>query len=138
MIIDILFLVYSDTIFNWNKVNIKYQSCPKSRKIHTFGQEICICHNTANTSHKKTVLSFKDIESFLAGSTPVVYMSLGSVVRSESMPEELKKIFLKAFQQLPYKILWKYEDESFKGLPDNVMIKKWMPQQDILGTITLA
>ena len=51
------------------------------------------------------------------------------------MPEELKKIFLKAFQQLPYKILWKYEDESFKGLPDNVMIKKWMPQQDILGTI---
>ena len=64
-------------------------------------------------------------------------MSLGSTIKSESMPEEFKSIFWKAFQQLPYKIIWKYEDESFKGLPDNVMIKKWMPQQDILGIITL-
>ena len=60
-------------------------------------------------------------------------MSLGSVARSESMPQEFKQVFIETFSKLPYKVLWKYEDESITGLPDNVMIKKWMPQQDIVG-----
>ena len=30
---------------NLNKLIIKYQSYPKSRKIDAFGQEICFCHN---------------------------------------------------------------------------------------------
>ena len=48
------------------------------------------------------------------------------------MPKEFKKVFIKTFSKLPFKVLWKYEDETI-NLPDNVMIKKWMPQQDIIG-----
>ena len=37
-----------DNIFscrNLNKLSIKYQSYPKSRKIDAFGEETCFCHN---------------------------------------------------------------------------------------------
>ena len=72
------------------------------------------------------------MEEFLSGNTPVVYMSLGSIGRSENLPAASKKIVIEAFSKLPYKVLWKYEDTSIQ-LPENVMIKKWMPQQDVLG-----
>ena len=49
------------------------------------------------------------------------------------MPKEYQEIIKEVFSKLPYKVLWKYEDETVKGLPKNVMIKKWMPQQDVLG-----
>mgnify|MGYP000173909069 CR=1 FL=1 len=75
------------------------------------------------------------LEEFLAGDTPVVYMSLGSIARSTTIPPEHKKTILETFSKLPYKVLWKYEDDSLGKLPDNILIDKWMPQQDILGEI---
>ena len=44
--IDILCLVYSN--FCSNKLSIKYQSYPKSRKMDAFEQKIFICHNYSN------------------------------------------------------------------------------------------
>ncbi|KAJ8972839.1 hypothetical protein NQ314_000003 [Rhamnusium bicolor] len=41
-------------------------------------------------------------------------------------------LFLKAFSRLPQRVLWKWENETMEGKPDNVMIQKWMPQLDIL------
>ena len=73
------------------------------------------------------------MEEFLAGNTPVVYMSLGSIARSSVMPSEYKKIIVQALSKLPYKVLWKYEDDSLGEIPENIMIRKWMPQQDVLG-----
>ena len=78
-------------------------------------------------------MKFQHLEEFLDGDTPVVYMSLGSIARSTTIPAEHKKTILDTFSNLPYKVLWKYEDDSLKNLPDNIMINKWMPQQDILG-----
>lgn len=37
------------------------------------------------------------------------------------------------FARLPYKILWKYEVEELPNKPSNVEIRKWLPQQDVLG-----
>uniref|UniRef100_A0A2P2I7E1 UDP-glucuronosyltransferase n=2 Tax=Hirondellea gigas TaxID=1518452 RepID=A0A2P2I7E1_9CRUS len=74
----------------------------------------------------------KDIAEVVSGKTPVIYMSLGSVARSSSMPEHFKKMILAAFARLPYKVIWKFEEEM-ENLPKNVIIKKWMPQQDILA-----
>ena len=46
-----------------------------------------------------------------------------------------KTMLLSAFAKLPYKVLWKYE-ESFPNLPKNILVQKWLPQQDILGNIS--
>ena len=51
------------------------------------------------------------------------------------IPSEDKKTILETFLKLPYKILWKYEDDSLGELPKNIMIGSWMPQQDILGQL---
>lgn len=37
------------------------------------------------------------------------------------------------FAELPYSVLWKFENDSLPNLPNNVVIKKWVPQQDVLG-----
>ena len=77
----------------------------------------------------------KDMESFIqgAGEAGVIYFSLGSFIKSKYMPEKFKVILMEAFKRIPQRILWKYDDEDIK-LP-NVMVKSWMPQQDILGTL---
>lgn len=41
--------------------------------------------------------------------------------------------FTGCFRQLKQRILWKFEEESIVGLPSNVMIRKWLPQNDILA-----
>lgn len=47
----------------------------------------------------------------------------------------MQKKFLKAFAELPqYNFLWKFDSTEFPfKLPSNVLIKKWMPQNDILA-----
>lgn len=42
-------------------------------------------------------------------------------------------MILKAFAGLKQNVLWKYENESLGYLPPNVMIQKWLPQNDILA-----
>ncbi|XP_049957789.1 UDP-glycosyltransferase UGT5-like [Schistocerca serialis cubense] len=49
------------------------------------------------------------------------------------MPEHKRIAFLEAFAQLPQRVLWKWEVDSLPGQPENVMIAKWLPQQDVLA-----
>ncbi|KAF2889863.1 hypothetical protein ILUMI_16310, partial [Ignelater luminosus] len=60
-----------------------------------------------------------------------IYFSLGSNIKSERLSENTRKILLETFSELPYLVLWKFEEENLPGKPDNVMISKWFPQQDI-------
>lgn len=78
------------------------------------------------------IILFQDIAAFLSGTVPVVYFSLGSVARGTTMPKRNYKMLLSVFGKLPYKVIWKFED-GIADLPENVLIRKWMPQQDILG-----
>ncbi len=52
------------------------------------------------------------------------------------MPMAMKRAFLDTFKQFPrITFLWKYEDEE-DGIArgrKNVVIKKWVPQADLLG-----
>jgi glucuronosyltransferase len=43
------------------------------------------------------------------------------------------QFFSECFYDLKAKVLWKWETEDIKGKPDNVMLQKWLPQQDVLG-----
>ena len=49
------------------------------------------------------------------------------------MPEHKITMILEAFGRLKQNVLWKYENESVTHLPPNVMIQKWLPQNDILA-----
>ncbi|XP_049809361.1 UDP-glycosyltransferase UGT5-like [Schistocerca nitens] len=74
------------------------------------------------------------VQSFLDGAeNDVIYFSLGSNVRSSTMPEHKRRAFIEAFAQLPQRVLWKWEVDSLPGQPENVMIAKWLPQQDVLA-----
>nr|XP_053656458.1 UDP-glycosyltransferase UGT5-like [Cherax quadricarinatus] len=84
------------------------------------------CHPANSLPH--------ELESWIteAGSSGVIYFSLGSVTRSSSMPVQYRDLFIQAFRRLPQRVIWKYEEE-LEDVPDNVMINKWLPQQDILA-----
>jgi glucuronosyltransferase len=63
----------------------------------------------------------------------VVYVSFGSVISASLMPDEKRQHFLNAFKKLKQKVLWKWETEHMDGLPANVMLSKWLPQQEVLA-----
>ncbi|XP_067631961.1 UDP-glycosyltransferase UGT5-like [Eurosta solidaginis] len=75
-----------------------------------------------------------DIKTFLDEATHgVIYFSLGSNVQSKDMPEEFLQVFFDVFRSMKQRVLWKFENESLPNSPPNVMVKKWMPQSDILA-----
>ncbi|KAF2356872.1 UDP-glucuronosyl/UDP-glucosyltransferase [Trinorchestia longiramus] len=74
----------------------------------------------------------QELREFIAGSTPVVYMSLGSIARSSHIPSSTFKMFLSAFEKLPYNFLWKFEKQLY-DVPKNLLMWEWFPQQDVLG-----
>ncbi|XP_066259818.1 UDP-glycosyltransferase UGT5-like [Euwallacea similis] len=76
----------------------------------------------------------KDLQKFLDDSKKgVVYFSMGSNLKAKDMSDEKKQIFLNVFSKLKQKVLWKFEDETISGLPDNVFVMTWVPQQDVLA-----
>lgn len=66
----------------------------------------------------------------------VIYFSFGSTVKMNSLPRHIKKAMMDALSQVPQRVLWKHEDE-IENLPKNIMIKKWLPQHEILCNILL-
>lgn len=72
-----------------------------------------------------------------SGKKGTVLMSLGTNMKSNMLGEERLKVIIETFAQLPdYNFLWKFESE-LKDLPavptKNVMIGKFLPQNDILA-----
>ncbi|XP_045474738.1 UDP-glycosyltransferase UGT5-like isoform X1 [Harmonia axyridis] len=63
----------------------------------------------------------------------VVYFSLGSNVKSKDMPKETRDFILRKFSKLKETIIWKFEDPDLPGKPDNVIIRSWLPQNDIFA-----
>lgn len=75
-----------------------------------------------------------DLDRFMSKSARgVIYFSLGSNVQSTNLKKEHFETFLKVFARLPYDIIWKFENETMYGKPKNVVIRKWLPQQDLLA-----
>jgi glucuronosyltransferase len=82
----------------------------------------------------KTVPS--DINQFIAkGKKGAVLMTLGTNVRSDEIGKENIAAVLEAFRLIPdYNFLWKFEtSEMLQDLPANVLIRDWLPQNDILA-----
>ncbi|GAB0093835.1 UDP-glucuronosyltransferase [Sergentomyia squamirostris] len=76
----------------------------------------------------------QDLQKFLDSETNgVIYFSMGSTLQSSDLPAEKRTALLRTFSKLPMKVMWKWEDDSLPGKPDNVLIRKWFPQNDILA-----
>ncbi|XP_062548927.1 UDP-glycosyltransferase UGT5-like isoform X2 [Armigeres subalbatus] len=74
-----------------------------------------------------------DIQELLDGSPEgVIVISWGSVLRASTLPQEKRDAIINALSQIPMKVLWKWEDDSPKDLPKNVIVRKWLPQRDVL------
>jgi glucuronosyltransferase len=63
----------------------------------------------------------------------VIYFSMGSVVKPETFPPEMIQAFVKTFQFLPQRVIWKWNLDLLQEQPSNVKLGKWLPQQAILG-----
>lgn len=79
----------------------------------------------------------QELEDFVAasGESGFIYVSMGSSVKVTKMPEHLRRLLIETFAQLPYRVLWKWENglSELRDLPPNVKTSRWLPQQDILG-----
>ncbi|XP_023940209.2 UDP-glycosyltransferase UGT5 [Bicyclus anynana] len=76
----------------------------------------------------------EDLQKLLDDSKDgVVFVSFGSNVRSSELPKQKKDAFLNVFRGLKQTVLWKWEEDNLEGKPDNLVIRKWLPQKDILA-----
>ncbi|XP_075223254.1 UDP-glycosyltransferase UGT5-like [Lycorma delicatula] len=76
----------------------------------------------------------KDLQEFMDNSKDgVIYVSFGSVLPSEEMPDYMKEALIKAFAKLRQNVLWKLSVDSLPGLSKNVKLSKWLPQQGVLA-----
>lgn len=84
---------------------------------------------------KLLIAIFQEIESFIGrGEDGFVYISFGSLVNSHRMPNHIKQRFFDVIKSFPrLRFLWKWNGEMEKEIPQNLMLGKWFPQNDLLA-----
>ncbi|XP_055547923.1 UDP-glucosyltransferase 2-like [Wyeomyia smithii] len=63
----------------------------------------------------------------------VIYFSLGTLIRSNSINARNLKVFVDTFKSLKYDVLWKCDSEVDLNGTSNIRIARWLPQQDLLA-----
>ncbi|KAF5287797.1 hypothetical protein FQA39_LY15733 [Lamprigera yunnana] len=75
----------------------------------------------------------KEVKNALDAATQgFIYFSLGSNAKSQFLSKETHQIILETFAELPYTVLWKFEEDVLDNKPKNVIISKWLPQLNVL------
>ncbi|KAK5642854.1 hypothetical protein RI129_009021 [Pyrocoelia pectoralis] len=75
----------------------------------------------------------EDLQEFLDNAIDgVIYFSMGSNLLSQDFPISLINSILKIFSKLKQRVVWKFEGD-LPNRPTNVLIRSWLPQQDILA-----
>lgn len=75
-----------------------------------------------------------DLKKFLDDALEgVLVFSWGSMIKTSTLPEKKLKALIKVFSEIPRKVLWKWESDELPELPKNVIIRKWLPQFDLLS-----
>jgi len=75
----------------------------------------------------------KDIKEFIESAEHgVVYFSLGGNLRPSKMSPEKKHHIISTLTKLKQKVIWKW-DEELDVDEKKIMVRKWLPQDDILA-----
>lgn len=86
----------------------------------------------------------EEYDAILSLRNSTVLISFGTVVLSSDMPDNFKTGVIRTFASLPdTTFIWKYENEDSAALknlniPDNVILKKWIPQPELLADERLS
>lgn len=74
-----------------------------------------------------------DIKAFIESAEHgVVYFSLGGNLRPSKMSEDKKRAIYLSLSKLKEKVIWKW-DEALEVDENKLMVRKWLPQDDILA-----
>ncbi|XP_050503661.1 UDP-glycosyltransferase UGT5-like [Diabrotica virgifera virgifera] len=112
-------------------------------KSHYF-QGKALGHGLARAGHEVTMVSpFQDrqyvkmyneiVLDGIMDNLGVILFSFGSFVNPSQLSPRVKQAFVKALGKLKQKVLWKSDEDSFLGKPNNIKLSKWLPQEDILA-----
>ncbi|KAK9881061.1 hypothetical protein WA026_014406 [Henosepilachna vigintioctopunctata] len=63
----------------------------------------------------------------------VIYFSMGGNIKSVDIPIEKRTMLLNVFSKLKQTVLWKWEADHLPNKSDNIVIRKWLPQNDVLA-----
>lgn len=75
-----------------------------------------------------------DIKAFIESAQHgIVYFSLGGNLKPSKMSDEKKRAIQEALSKLKEKVIWKWDDETLDVDKDKFMVRKWLPQDDILA-----
>uniref|UniRef100_A0A182QGW8 UDP-glucuronosyltransferase n=1 Tax=Anopheles farauti TaxID=69004 RepID=A0A182QGW8_9DIPT len=75
-----------------------------------------------------------DIRQWIEGAPDgVILFSLGTNLLSSSMPPGTLAAILETFRGLKQRVIWKWDTQDMPNKPDNVLLKEWLPQDDILA-----
>ncbi|XP_063629596.1 UDP-glucosyltransferase 2-like [Cydia splendana] len=75
----------------------------------------------------------QDLKQYLDSSKHgVIYISFGTNVDTSALPREKVQSIINALSQLPYDVLWKWNQDELPGRTKNIRISKWFPQSDLL------
>lgn len=75
-----------------------------------------------------------DLQQFMdEAADGVLLVSFGSVLQGSQIPADKLAALLEALGGLKERVLMKWESDTMEGKPDNMMVRRFLPQQDILG-----
>ncbi|CAK1547647.1 unnamed protein product [Leptosia nina] len=74
-----------------------------------------------------------DLKTYLDTSkNGVIYVSFGTNVKPKMLDVGQVKMMVDVLSNLPYDVLWKWDNQTLINRSDNIIISKWFPQADLL------
>ncbi|XP_062553019.1 UDP-glycosyltransferase UGT5-like [Armigeres subalbatus] len=76
----------------------------------------------------------EDIKAWLDGAKDgAIFISFGSNLKSSNLRQDKFDAIIGSISKLKQRIIWKWDADEMPGKPANVLIGKWLPQDDILA-----
>lgn len=79
---------------------------------------------------------FQDLEKFIdKAENGFIYVGLGSLIEPNKN-DILGRTFIHAMQNLPQRVVMKWDSSLLTYIPKNFLVQNWLPQTAVLSKIT--